>query len=235
LSDDGGVADDGLATTQHSLHVLAEHVLAAARYAATGRIGLAVVIDGIATPPFGPDDRVVGVVSRDLVVRRNGVEHRVPVTTLRAAGEFVGVAPGALASVYAPSTEVALDEPLAIDADGYARFIEWYALVDAALRRFRAEIPADDPGDITLWPEHLDVAIRAAEVNYGGLGADATVTSPYVYVGPAADALPPTPAGIWNQPFGATRTWDEVTSVDDAVDFFHHGRAAAQALSAAPS
>ena len=37
-------------------------------------------------------------------------------------------------------------------------------LGDEALRRFAAEIADDEPSAITLWPEHFDVAIRAADI-----------------------------------------------------------------------
>jgi hypothetical protein len=56
------------AETRESLHTLAEHVLAAARYHAIGRIGLTVVEGGFATPPFGDDQRTIGVEGTDLVV-----------------------------------------------------------------------------------------------------------------------------------------------------------------------
>ena len=224
---------DAFATTQRSLHILAEHVLAAARYAVTGRIGLVVVPGGIVTPPFGDDGRSVGIVGGELVVRDRDGERRAAITTLRAAARFVGVVPGAPANVYTPATPCTLDEPLAIDLEAYHRVLGWYSLVDAALRRFRDEIADDEPSDITLWPEHFDVAIRAADVNYGGLAGDATVGAPYVYVGPPVDALPAEPSGPWNQPFGASRTWDEAASVDDAVAFFRAGRTAARSLVAA--
>jgi len=95
--------------------------------------------------------------------------------------------------------------------------------VTAALRQWRAEIPGDEPSGSTLWPEHADVAIRAADINYGASPGDEYVAEPYLYVGPPA---PPThsPDGFWNAPFGAYLTWDKVHSVADAVDFFRQGR-----------
>jgi hypothetical protein len=85
------------AQTRESLHALAEHVLAAARYHAMGRIGLRVVPGGFATPPFGDDHRTIGVDGTELGVRAGGQERRTPVTTtLRAAGEFADVEPGAV-------------------------------------------------------------------------------------------------------------------------------------------
>src|ERR1700735_484613 len=54
-------------TTLESLHALAEHVVAAALYAETGRIGLRVASGGFSTPPFADDSRTVGVDHGDLV------------------------------------------------------------------------------------------------------------------------------------------------------------------------
>ncbi len=176
---------DDLFTTRQSLHMLAEHVLSAARYRAEGRIGLEVVSGGIATPAFGDDRTVVAVEGGALIVRRGGTEvRRAPITTLRAAGEVVGIEPGAPAAVYPPATPCDLDAPLEADPKTASSLFGWYTLGDNALRRFRAEIPDDEPSAITLWPEHLDVAIRAADVNYGASPGDEHIPEPYVYVGP---------------------------------------------------
>jgi hypothetical protein len=212
------------AETRQSLHTLAEHVLAAARYHAIGRIGLQVVPGGFATPPFGDDHRTIGVEGTELVVRAGGQDRRTPITTLRAAGEFAGVAPGAPSNVYKPATPCDLDAPLTVDADAARRLADWYALGDAALRRLRMEIADDQPSDLTLWPEHFDVAIRAGEVNYGASPGDAQVPAPYLYVGPTGLDLTATGDSFWNQPFGAAVTWEDVRSVEDAVEFFRQGR-----------
>ncbi len=97
---------DGFTTTRTSLHMLAEHVLAPARHAAIGRIGLRAVPGGIGAPPFdsGDGEREVSVVVGDsgveLVVHdgahRGTGGRSVAITTLRAAGEFLGREPGAL-------------------------------------------------------------------------------------------------------------------------------------------
>jgi hypothetical protein len=212
------------AETRQSLHTLAEHVLAAARYRAIGRIGLTVVEGGFATPPFGDDQRTIGVDGTDLVLRSGGRERRTPITTLRAAGEFADVEPGAPSNVYKPATPCDLDAPLLVDADAARRLADWYALGDAALRRLALEIAGDRPSDLTLWPEHFDVGIRAGEVNYGASPGDAQVPEPYLYVGPTGLDLAATGDSFWNQPFGATVTWEDVGSVEDAVEFFRQGR-----------
>ena len=85
-----------------------------------GRIGLRVVPGGFATPPFG-DHRTIGVDGTELVVRAGGQERRTPIATLRAAGEFADVEPGAPSDVYKPATPCDLDARLMVDADAARR------------------------------------------------------------------------------------------------------------------
>lgn len=226
MTDPGAPSDAFLATRRH-LHAVAEHVLAAARYQSTGRIGLAARPGGLTTAPFGDPPREIAVDGVELVVRTGAgaaaQETRAPLTTLGDAARFAGMRLGGPAEVYALSTPCEPDAPLALDPDAVRRLAEWYALGDAALREWRQEIAEDDPSSITLWPEHLDVALRAGEVNYGASPGDEYVPGPYLYVGPP---LPVAPAddGFWNASFGAVLTEDKVRSVADAVDFFRAGR-----------
>jgi hypothetical protein len=218
--------------TRDALHAVAEHVLAAARYQGEGRIGLAVVPGGFSTPPFGEPPRQVEVDGVDLVVRTGPTAAepvddvhvtRAPLRTLGDAAEHAGIAPGGPAEVYQLATPLDPDAPLDLDPDAAARIADWFALADAALVRWSQEIAADEPSGITLWPEHFDVAIRAAGVNYGASLGDEYVPEPYLYVGPP---LPPPPSAdeFWNVSFGAYRTWDAVATADDAVEFFRAGR-----------
>jgi hypothetical protein len=215
--------DQQLVATRESLHALAEHVLCAARYHATGRIGLQVVPGGFATPPFGDDDRTVGVDRTDLVLRAGDQVRRAPITTLRAAGQLAGVEPGAPADVFKPTTPCDLDAPLRVDAAAARRLAGWYALGDEALRRLARELAEDPPSDVTLWPEHFDVGLRAGGVGYGASPGDAQVAEPYLYVVPPA-GLDAAGDGFWNRRFGAARTWEAVGSVEQALDFFRQGR-----------
>lgn len=218
--------------TFRTLHTLGEHLLCAGRYAAVGRIGLAIVPGGIATPEFGEDNRRIAVIGRQLVVKANGKERRAPLTTLRAAGEFAGVPVGAPSHVYKPVTPCLLDAPLRLGAQEFDRIVSWYTLADEALRRFSAESADEAPSEVTLWPEHFDVAIRAADVNYGGLAGDQVIDRPYLYVGPPASAVPGSPDGFWNAPFGAACTDEDIHNAADGVAFFRSGRLHAQELAA---
>ena len=101
-----------LAATRDDLHRVAEHVLAAARYAAAGKIGLVPSPGGFRTPTFGPDGRFLVVDGTDLVVGNDAGIRRTALTTIRAAAEFAGVTPGAPARVYRPATPLQASIPV---------------------------------------------------------------------------------------------------------------------------
>jgi len=130
------------------------------------------------------------------------------------------VTPG-LSGSYSPVTPADPDAPLAVDTDAARLLADWYALAEAALRRFTADI--GDPAEPVLWPEHLDVAISVDAVNYGGSLGDDAIPQPYLYVGPHEG--PPSADPFWNAPFGAAVTFDRIRTPDEAVDFFVQGRA----------
>ncbi|MFL6136333.1 MAG: hypothetical protein ACJ74O_00830 [Frankiaceae bacterium] len=219
----------GLPATRESLHRLAEHVLSPARYAVTGRIGLRPHPGGLRTPPFGTDERVVAVEGDERVVTSaTGELHRGRVATLRAAGEVVGIAPGAPAAVYRPVTPCDLDAPLTLDRQAMRALADWYALGAEALERLAELLAGEQPSEAQLWPEHLDLAITAGSVNYGFSPGDEHVADPYAYVGPHAGA----PAGgdpYWNAPFGALRTVSELATAAAALAFLLEGHAKAAA------
>jgi hypothetical protein len=217
------VVTTALMDTLQSVHALGEHVLAAARYRSTGRIGLTVVVGGFATPAFGDDDTVVALQNGELTVTTKGQTRRAPVTTLRAAADFVGIEAGAPADVYRPATPLLLDESLSIDPNALALLVEWYTTAAEALRTLEQELVGEDPSGVTLWPEHFDVAIRVGDVNYGALGGDQQVPEPYAYVGPTGGAVPKEPSDFWNMPFGGARTRRQAPAVADVLAFYREG------------
>jgi len=213
---------DRLAMTREGLHRVAEHVLAAARYAQTGHIGLMPSPGGFRTP----DGTFLAVEGTDLLVGGAGGASRITLTTIRAAAEFAGVTPGAPARVYKPATPLNLDEPLMIDPEAACLLAGWYELGAQAMTILTAEIPGDQPGPVVLWPEHFDVGMTAAAINYGASPGDAQVPDPYLYVGPH-DGPPPGDPAFWNAPYGAARTFRQIGTVAEAVAFFREGRALA--------
>jgi hypothetical protein len=209
-----------LAVTRAGLHQVAEHVLAAARYAATGRIGLMPSPGGFRTPPFA-------IEGTELVAGGAGGARRTALTTIRAAAEFAGITPGAPARVYKPATPLNLDEPLMIDPGAARLLAAWYRLGAQAMSRLAAEVPGDEPGAAVLWPEHFDVGMTAAVINYGASPGDDQIPDPYLYVGPH-DGPPPGDPAFWNAPFGAARTFRQIGTAAEATAFFRDGRARAR-------
>lgn len=214
-----------LVETRAALHAVAEQVLAAARHQATGRIGLRVTPGGFGTPPFPVDgiEHQVRIDGVDLVVVEGDSVRRMPLRTVGEAAAFVGIEPGAPPGVYPPATSVDPDAVLPIDPAAAATIHDWFRLSGSALDRLCATDPPPGPIPLPqLWPEHFDLAVTIAEVNYGGSPGDADHPAPYAYVGPwRRDGL----AGdFWNEPFGASRPGDELRSEDDLLAFFEQGR-----------
>lgn len=216
--------DATLVSTRLALQAVAEHVLSAAYHQATGHIGLRPSPGGFRTPPFPSDQgpRTVGVDGAELVVVDGRGERRAPLTTVGAAASFAEVDPGAPSDVYTPTTPLAPDDPLAIDAAAALRIADWFDQGQEALDDLRRELRAHEPSEIQLWPEHFDLAFSAAEVNWGVSPGDGSSGRPYAYVGPWARPLPD--GAFWNVDFGAQRTSSEVPSEADVAAFFDEGR-----------
>ena len=200
------------ATTRDALHALAEQVLAAAYFHATGHIGLRPTPRGFGTPVFGDHERV-RVDGTALVHERAGAERRIEITTLRDAAGFVGVPLGA-PKVYPPATALDPDAPLAVDHDAALALGDWYALSAVLLHDLGKEHSEQPASELQIWPEHFDLACEigsadaGARANYGASPGDDAIPEPYLYVGP------------WNPdrrtgmlaayPFGAALTYDEL-------------------------
>ncbi|MGY1833076.1 hypothetical protein ACI8AA_21895 [Geodermatophilus sp. SYSU D01180] len=210
-----------LATTRHSWHLLAEHVLAAGQFAASGTIRLRPHPGGLATTR-GIGGRQLAVVADRLVVVDGDARHQHPLTTLGAAADVAGVQLG-LHGSYSPATVADPDAPLPVDAAAAHRLAAWFALGDAALRRFATGLGT--PAEPVLWPEHLDLAITLDAVNYGVSPGDDATPEPYLYVGPHEG--PPSGDPFWNAPFGALVGAGRIRTPDDAVASFTEGRARA--------
>lgn len=217
--------------TRAALHTVAEHVLAPALHRATGRIGLRPTPGGFGTPwfPAGDRQRQVRVEGTDLVVAERGAQpatqRRAPLRTVGDAASLAEVEPGAPADVYPPVMPLEPDVPLDLDPAAARVIHGWFHLTGQALEAFSREHAAEEPTIAQLWPEHFDLAISMAEVNYGGSPGDDDHDAPYLYVGPWN--LDGGGDSFWNEPFGASRPYDEVSAVGDAIAFFEAGRAVA--------
>ncbi|MGH9152573.1 MAG: hypothetical protein ACRD03_09290 [Acidimicrobiales bacterium] len=206
--------------TRRSLHALAEHVLAPARHAATGKIGLRYTYRGFGTPYFGPD-RQLRVEDGELV---DG-ERRARVTTLGQAAAFAGVAVPAATGVYTPTTAPLPDEALPVDPAAARALGDWFGFCASVLEQLRDEAAAaDGAARVQLWPEHFDMAVDlgpdGARANFGGSPGDDDHAEPYLYVGPWEQRS----GGFWNEPFGASLPYAELVDGADALAFLRKGR-----------
>jgi hypothetical protein len=218
---DTNAEDGSLVTTRRSLHRVAEHVLSAALKRATGQISLRPGPGGVRTPPL-PDGRVLAVIDGDVAVIDHDGVRREPLTTVRAAAEFAGTEPGFPWTKYPPGTDFLPDARLAVDVAAARLLADWFALGDIALRALAATLAPGDQPVPQIFPEHLDLAITVAEVNYGASPGDDAIPAPYLYVGPF-DGAPPGDEGFWNASFGAYTTIDDVPSAAAALEFFLAG------------
>lgn len=192
--------------TRLALHGVAEFVLAGPQYAETHDIRLQVTPGGFGTVTT-PDLRV------------DGVELVTTTTRLPLDGTFASLARAAevdvrpLRDVYAAGPEIRPDDLIVIDPDAATVILDAFATGDAALRAFAPDL------ERVLWPEHFDLGITQAEVNYGVSPGDVHVAEPYAYVGPWT----PRAGAFWNTEFGAARPMTELEDVDALVAFFEEG------------
>jgi hypothetical protein len=209
------VGVDDMAPTRRALHAVAELVLAGPQYRRTGTIRLHVTEHGFATNR----EPTVAVEGAELVAAglRIGIDER----TCAELAAMLGVAAGKPENLYDDGSGVAADEVLEADSAIAAYLAECFVRGDQALRRFAPEVPDDER---VLWPEHFDVGITVAEINYGVSPGDGYLDEPYAYVGP----WQPRQGGFWNAPFGATRLMRDLPDAAAVVAFFAEGRARAQ-------
>src|SRR3954462_5102882 len=92
--------------TRRSWHRVAEHILAAGQFAASGTIRLRAWPGGVATV-VGVDGGQLAVVADELVVVDGDAARSDRLTTLREAAAFSGVTPG-LRDSYPPTTSADL-------------------------------------------------------------------------------------------------------------------------------
>jgi hypothetical protein len=201
---------------------VAEHVVSATLNRESGHIALRVVPGGFGTPEFGAG-RVISV-ERDALVDRTRTALRVArLTTIAELARFVGSPAGSPDPPERWATPLEADAPLDVDGAAADVLAAWFAYGDEALRRWSEQIAADSPSPVKLWPEHFDLGIAAAAVNYGVSPGDGWHEAPYLYIGPQA-GVPDDDDPYWDAPFGASVSFDALTSVEDALAFFRAGR-----------
>lgn len=201
-----------LSTTRRALHAVAELLIAGPQYASVGDIRLAVRPGGFG----GWAGSTSAVAGSDLITSTGRYAMGGSINEL---ARRAGITPRALKDVYTGGPDFSVDEPAEIDPAAAQVLLQAFTDGDAALR-------ALDPGqEPILWPEHFDIGITVAEINYGVSPGDSSIGEPYAYVGPWQ-----VPAGpFWNQAFGAARPLSGLTSPEAILAFFLEGRNAAAA------
>ena len=202
--------EHAVVATRHSLHAVAERLLAGPQYREQRR-----------DPAAGDAGRLRAV--RRAAAGRGGRDRRCRARGFRCAAAIgdlaaaLGVEAGEPADLYAEHAEFGADDELAVDPAAAALLLDWFARGDQAMRRFA---PSEEP---ILWPEHFDLGIALDEVNYGVSPGDSGHPLPYAYVGPWT----PREGEFWNASFGAVRTAEQLPDADAVAAFFAAGRAAA--------
>jgi hypothetical protein len=215
------IPSDELVATRESLHMLAEHLLAATRKRATGQITLVPVANGFGIPQL-PDGTVLSLIGTDLVVAGPAGERRAPVTTLAQAAALAGVRPGFPWTKHPPATPFALHQPLVLHEAAAKALAGWFAIGRETLSGVAGELSTLSPATPQIFPEHFDLGITVGDVNYGFSPGDAGIPDPYLYIGPHGG--PPEDGDpFWNAPFGAYRTWHDVSSATQASEFLLEG------------
>ena len=216
-----GPAPPALATTRESLHRLAEDVLSPVQAAVNGDIHFLPAPGGFGTPPFG-EGRQLRVEGAALVVVSGTESETRPITSLRAAAEFVG-----------GDTAGRSDAPLDVDDEASRWLGDFFGFASTVLERIAKE--GQDPAPIRLWPEHFDIAnemgseARGSRATYGASPGDENHPEPYLYVAPWRS---PEAGELWNAKgfLGAELSLADLLAADDqeaaALDFFRQRMAA---------
>src|SRR5207245_2656971 len=135
-------------------------------------------------------------------------DDRHELSTIRAAGAFLGIEPGAPADVYQPATALDLDVPLTVHAASARALGDWFGFGASLLEQLRADASEEDAtGRVQIWPEHFDIAVDVgrdgARANFGASPGDNAHPEPYLYVGPWELRA----GEFWNEPFGASLSY----------------------------
>jgi hypothetical protein len=221
---------EALSATRHTLHGIAEHLLAAHERRVTGSIRLYLRDGALSTAdlPIGPDNAIGRLELRSHYMVRHPDGLVVPIRgSFGALATQLGIEFGMPDPPYTPASGCDADDEVILDPAAAAVLEDAFRVGHRALRRMSRDQPV-------VWPEHLDVAVTVDGVNYGVSPGDDYLGEPYAYVGPHALAQSARDGDFWNAPFGAARTITALASsrgTGDAADavlaFFTEGQALA--------
>jgi hypothetical protein len=218
-------------STRRSLHQLAFYVLAPARHAVNGKIGLRFTHGGFGSPFFGADEQVR--FENGYLVRQTEVVESRPVTTLADAVELVHIPYRQVwfegFGDYLPPVDV--NDQLEIDEASAGAVGEWFGFGASVLEQVRRTLAAVDVSRVQLWPEHFDLAIEMgaadSRASYGASPGDDHHPGPYLYV--SAHGSIDRADRFWNDSAfnGASLSYDVLLAAEDqravALAFFDRG------------
>jgi len=222
----------GYPEARDGYHRLAYGLVAEARRLETTKFGLRYTRGGFGTPFFG-DDEQVRVEHRALVHQRGDHVEHVPITSLRAAADFLGIEPGTDAGEHDSPPLGDLDADLGATAETGAFLAAWFGFAWAVLEELRLTPDAVDVERTQLWPGHFDPALAmgdaetGARATYGASPGDTDHDEPYLYVGAWGDVDRDDP--YWNETAfnGASMPFQDLRDAADpvtaAIEFFRGG------------
>jgi hypothetical protein len=218
-------------TTRRSLHQLAFYVLAPARHAVNGKIGLRYTHGGFGSPFFGASEQV-RFENGNLVRQTDAVESR-PVSTLADAVELFHIHYRKVwfegFGDYLPPVDV--NDRLTIDEASAGAIADWFGFGASVLEQVRRTPAAVGVSRVQLWPEHFDLAIEMGSANsrasYGASPGDDDHPEPYLYV--SATGSIDRADRFWNDSAfnGASLSYAKLLAAEDqravALAFFDRG------------
>jgi hypothetical protein len=229
---------------RETLRCIATHLLARARYAASGRFSLEPTVGGFGTPTFITSNGTFrrlrirsgdGAYLVDEQITAAGASARhlsLCRTTIADVAEAIGVDLDAEFSAGHASPELGdPHRPLFVDPSAVTVIADWYVLGLKAIDRSVNVLTVRAPSVTRVWPEHFDLGtdIEVApgrRCNLGASPGDESNSEPYLYVGPWGDERPGDD-GYWNAPFGAVRGFADIVDTEapliTATAFFHEG------------
>ncbi len=207
-------AMDAIVEARQVLHAVAEHLLAGPQWRHTGELALMVTPHGFrTTAPAAPGLSAIEVQGAFLAVEPAGIT--IPIGgSVRELAAALGIEPGAPADLYTEHAALTADDRLKVDNEAIG------VVLDALIAGDEALTAMDSGERPLLWPEHFDVGISLGSVNYGVSPGDPGHDRPYAYVGPSTPLL----GNFWNEPFGASRSLDDLRSANGILAFFQEGR-----------
>lgn len=220
-----------LTETRLALHRLAAYVIAPTRHSANGKFGLRYTHRGFGTPFFGLD-RQVRVEGATLVDQRgDGTVRSAPITSLKAAADFLETAIDTETAAEHDSPEVGdVDADLEIDETAAHFLGHWFGMAFAALELVRSDPASVDPSRPQIWPGHFDPAIEVGDEDhrgsYGASPGDHGIDEPYLYLSIwypdriGIETVDGHGTGVWNAPSftGSVLTLSDFPSGRDPVE-----------------